>query len=337
MTSADTEVRTERHASAPVRERLVAVILAHDEAENIPRALRSVAGLCPVVVVDSGSRDGTVEIARAHGAIVLEHPYRNHASQWAWALDHLPVEADWILALDADFDVTPELRHRLESDLPDVPDDVGGIFVRHCYVFGGNDIRFGGTKHFWLRLIRPALARPDLGDLVDFRFVVEGRTALWPEIVREFNVLDEDASIWIGKQDKFSLRLAVEEELRRRRLHGWNGTPRLLGNPDQRIMWLRDFWLRLPLFLRPWIYFVYRYILCGGFLDGRGGFLYHFQQGLWMRCVVDWKLWQLRREALDDGALLRLRDLMLETRSGSVREVLRRLRSDQPVATEVRR
>lgn len=321
-------------AAAKPRVPLVAVILAHDEAENIPRALHSVAGLCPIVVVDSGSRDDTVEICRRHGALVLEHPYLNHASQWLWALQHLPFDADWVFALDADFEVTTELRRRLEAELATVPADVGGIFVRHRYVFGGNDIRYGGTKHLWLRLIRPGRARPDLGDLVDFRFVVDGRTLIWPEVVREYNVLDEDASIWIGKQDKFSLRLAVEEELRRRHLHGWHGTPRLFGNPDERIMWLRDLWLRLPLFVRPWIYFFYRYVLFGGFFDGRGGFLYHFQQGLWMRCVVDWKLWQLRRAALDDGALLRLRDLMLQTRSGSVREVLRTLRAEASAVAE---
>ncbi|MFN3630726.1 MAG: glycosyltransferase family 2 protein, partial [Casimicrobiaceae bacterium] len=293
---------------------------------DIERALRSVAGLCPVVVVDSGSTDATVSICERHGARVLTHRYENHAAQWAWALEHLPVDAQWVLALDADFEVTPGLRARLEHDLAALPADVAGVYVVHRYVFGGTEIRFGGAKKYWLRLIRRGYAAPDLSDLVDFRFVVRGRTVNWRAMVREYNLSDEDASFWIRKQDKFSLRLAVEEELRRQRLLCWDGRSRFWGNSDERVRWLRDRWLHLPLFLRPVLYFFYRYVVRLGFLDGAGGFLYHAQQGFWLRLTVDWKLWQLRRLNITGDRLLAFRDAMLETSSGSVPEVWRKLR-----------
>jgi len=306
---------------------LSAVVLTYNEVANIGRCLESVAGLCPVFVVDSGSTDDTVDVCRRLGASVTHHPYANHSQQWQWALDNLPLEGDWVLALDADFTVSPALRQRLFHDLQAVPPSVAGIYVRHLYQFGGSTIRHGGIKRFWLRLVRHGRARADQSDLVDFRFLVDGDTIVWREAVYEYNHHDDDASAWTAKQDKFSLRLAVEEELRRRRLLDWARPPRPLGNSDERYMWLRDRWLRLPLFVRPLGYFVYRYLLRGGFLDGRGGFLYHAMQGFWLRLLVDWKTLQLRRLELDDATLLRFRDAMLRTSSGSIIQVSRSLDS----------
>lgn len=309
---------------------LVAVILTYNEEDNIERALRSVQGLCPIVVIDSGSTDRTVEICRQYTDLILVHPYESHAAQWTWALAHLPVSATWVLALDADFEVTEGLRRRLGRDLTAVPADVSGIYVVHRYVFGGSEIRFGGAKKYWLRVVRHGKAAPDLSDLVDFRFIVEGRTLNWNAVAREYNMSDEDASFWIRKQDKFSLRLAVEEELRREKVLSWGSTPRFWGNSDERVMWLRDLWLRMPLYLRPCLYFFYRYVVRLGFLDGAGGFLYHAQQGFWMRLVVDWKLWQLRRLGIAGEDLLRFRDAMMRVSGGSVRDIWKTVR--QPAA-----
>ena len=105
--------------------------------------------------------------------------------------------------------------------------------------------------------------------------------------------------------------------------------PRLLGGTDERFAWLRDRWLSLPLFLRPALYFVYRYVLAGGFLDGRGGFLYHALQGFWLRLLVDWKIDQLRKLRLAPADLEALARLMLDTRSGSVDELVARWRREQ--------
>ncbi len=248
----------------------------------------------------------------------MHHEYKNHASQWEWALQSLPIQTPWVLALDADFVATPELLRRAMSDLARLDPGIGGIYVRHRYRFGWGDIRFGGTKRSWLRIVRHRRAKPDTGDLVDFRFVVDGKVAVWPEAVIEYNRNDDDISVWTAKQDKFALRLAVEEELRRRRLHGWAGTPRILGTTDERFAWLRDRWLHMPLFLRPCIYFLYRYVFALGFLDGRAGFLYHALQGFWLRLLVDWKTAELRQLSLDDDRLREFSQAMLKTSSGSV-------------------
>jgi glycosyltransferase involved in cell wall biosynthesis len=305
---------------------LSAVVLTHNEAPNIRRCLESVGDMCEVFVVDSGSDDRTVEICREYTSNIQTHAYANHASQWQWALQNLPLTTGWVLALDADFTVTPELKARIMAELGSLPANVAGVYVRHLYVFGGSVIRFGGTKQYWLRVIRRGSARPDLSDLVDFRFVVDGDVVRWQEAVVEDNHHDRDISTWLRKQDKFSLRLAVEEELRRAGEHAWQVRPTLLGSTDERFAWLRDRWLSMPLFLRPVLYFVYRYVLAGGFLDGRAGFLYHALQGFWLRLLVDWKIDQLRAARVTPVELESLAKLMLETRSGSVDDLIARWR-----------
>jgi glycosyltransferase involved in cell wall biosynthesis len=311
------------------RASLAAVILTFNEAQNVRHCLESIKGLCDIHVVDSGSTDGTVGICREYTQHIHHHEYRNHSSQWQWALDNLPLHCDWVLTLDADFVVTAELRRRLEEELPSLPASVSGIYIRHLYMFGGSLIRFGGTKQFWLRIVRRGSARADLSDLVDFRFIVEGEARRWREAVIEYNRHDDDISTWIRKQDKFALRLAVEEELRRAGVHQWQIRPQLFGSTDQRFAWLRDRWLVMPLWLRPVVYFMYRYFLAGGFLDGRGGFLYHSLQGFWLRLLVDWKISELRAAAVSGDTLRAFSECMLETKSGSVREVVDKLEAEK--------
>jgi glycosyltransferase involved in cell wall biosynthesis len=298
-----------------------AIILTKNEEANIGYCLESIRQISNIYVVDSGSTDKTISICEKFGVRVFCHPYVNHAAQWRWALDNLPIVTPWILALDADFVVTGELLNRIFEEINALSEDIDGIYVRHLYNFGGGTIRFGGTKKYWLRIIRRGCARPDAGDLVDLRFLVDRYVVRWREAVIEHNRNDDDISTWTAKQDRFSLRLAVEEELRRRGLLVWDLKPRLFGTVDERIAWLRDRWLRLPLFLRPVLYFVYRYVIAVGFLDGRAGFLYHVLQGFWFRLVVDWKIVQLRAMNLDDQALQEFARTMFKSKSGAVVEI----------------
>lgn len=227
-----------------------AILLTYSEETNIARALCTVHGLCPIVAVDSGSADAIEATCRRYTSHFQVSPYQNHASQSSLALAHTPVKSDWVLVLDADFEVSGKLRRREES-VAAISADVNGIPVVHRYVFGDADIGFGGVEKYPMPLARPSMAAPDLSDLVDFRFVVNGTAPTWNATVREDNELDEDASFWIRKQDKYSLRLAVEDELRRRGAFQWGTGTRFFGNSDERVIWTRNIWLCVPIFLAP--------------------------------------------------------------------------------------
>jgi glycosyltransferase involved in cell wall biosynthesis len=282
--------------SAPVS----VIVLAHDEALNLPACLASVAGWSrEVFVVDSGSADDTVEIARRSGAVVAVHPFESHAQQWNWALRTLPVSADWVLALDADQRVTPELRDAICRELAArEPGDGGptGYFVRRRQIFRGRWIRHGGyyPKPI-LKLFRRGEAWVDERDLVDHHFYVKGRIATLRGDLVEDNQKERDISAWIVKHARYAARQAREELAGR-----WAGSDpaapaRLFGTPDERTRWLKRLWGRLPLYLRPCLYFGYRYVLRGGFLDGKEGFVFHVLQAFWYRLLVDIHLDQLRQ------------------------------------------
>lgn len=322
-------------SKAPTNGLISAIVLTLNEELNIRRCLESVQDLCETFVVDSGSTDRTTEICSEYTDKIVFHEYANHSSQWQWSLDNLPLTTDWILALDADFVVTEPLKQQIRDVLPKLAHDVCGVYVVHRYVFGGNVIRFGGIKRSWLRIIRRGKARVDLSDLVDFRFVVEGKTTLLHGVILEENALDRDISLWTLKQDKFALRLAVEEELRRRRLLQWGKAPAYFGNTDERFMWLRDRWMNLPLFIRPLLYFLYRYFLRLGILDGRGGYAYHLLQGLWLRTAVDWKIDQFRKWQLTNEELLQLKEKMLKSPEGSVNKLCSDLRKQNLMSVRI--
>ncbi len=301
---------------------VTAVILTYNEENNLPACLQQLAGFCPVFIVDSGSTDSTLDIDENHKARVFHHDFTNHAEQWSWALENLPFESKWMLALDADYLVSDALKHKILTTLETLEANVNGIYVKYRYSFAGSDIRFGGTRHDRLQIIRLGFARLDSSDLVDNRFIVDGKSIRWNQFIHERNYYDRDISIWMAKQDHYAIRLAVEEELRRQGHIKWQGQPAFFGNPDQRVTWLRQQWLKLPLFLRPLLYFLYRYIFALGFLDGKGGFLYHVLQGFVLRIMIDWKIGQLREADVKGDKLLAFKNVMLENHEASVEKLL---------------
>jgi glycosyltransferase involved in cell wall biosynthesis len=280
---------------------LSVIILTYNEEVNLPACLESLKGLdCEIFVVDSGSSDATVEIAQAFAARVFEHPFESHARQWNWALQNLPISTDWILGLDADQRLTSELRQEL-VELFTVDDHrldaVDGFYVKRRQIFRGRWIRHGGYyPKYLLKLFRRDRVRVDEGDLVDHHFWVNGVTARLKHDLIEENLKEADLAFWIEKHNRYAALHAQEEWARRSGLLKWPVQPSLFGNPDQRVACLKQCWYRLPLYIRPFIYFFWRYFLRLGFLDGKQGFIFHFMQGFWYRLLVDVYIDELRRK-----------------------------------------
>ncbi|HTU64210.1 MAG TPA: glycosyltransferase family 2 protein, partial [Polyangiales bacterium] len=114
------------------------LILTFNEHMHIARCIRSAQQFAQdVFVVDSGSDDGTADIARSLGAHVVQHAWENHhAGQVNWSLDHLPIQTDWVFRMDADEFVTPELARELDERLDTLPSDVTGVVLRRrLYAF----------------------------------------------------------------------------------------------------------------------------------------------------------------------------------------------------------
>ncbi len=274
-----------------------AVVLTFNEEANIEACLASmVPAVREILVVDSGSTDRTVEIATRLGARVVQHPFAGHAAQWRFALAQ-PLQGRWILALDADQRLAPDLASGLPAALDAMPEGVEGVYVNRLHVYRGKPLRRGGLFPKWmLKIFRTGTAFTDEGELLDHHFYVKGATARADGLLLEDNQKERDISFWLSKHVKYAERQAQEEH---RRWHtgggAWALEPRFFGSPDQRILWLKRAWYRMPLYVRPFLYFGWRYVVRLGFLDGRQGFLFHFFHALWFRLVVDVHLESLRR------------------------------------------
>lgn len=273
------------------------VVLTYNEEENIASCLESVtAWAAEVFVVDSDSTDRTRELAAAAGATVVRHPFETHARQWTWALADLPLTTPWVLGLDADQRVTPELRAAIRVALAgDRMSNVKGYYLNRRQVFRGRWIRHGGyyPKHL-LKLFRRDAVSLDADELVDHHFAVEGDVGTLSGDLIEDNRNEAVIAVWIDKHNRYA-RLQARQELRERESGGEDG--RLSGTPDERVRWFKARWRRLPLFARPVLYFMYRYVIRLGFLDGREGFIFHVLQGFWYRLLVDINISELRAAA----------------------------------------
>jgi glycosyltransferase involved in cell wall biosynthesis len=275
------------------------------EALNIETCLRSVAGWsADIHVVDSGSTDETVEIARRFAHNVHSHPYVDHTRQIKYVLSELDLKHDWLLLLDADHEVSQELKENIESMLVNGAETVDLYYYPQTLVFRGQIIR---SFKKWGRLLRHRNVEVEGGELVDFRYSFPGAVGFLRGHVVERNLKEDDLDFWIDKHQKFAARTSIEEALRRSGQIRWSIRPRLFGNPDQRTVWLKQFWQSLPLFVRPFLYFGYRYVWKRGFLEGKTGFLFHFLQAFWFRMIVDVKLGDLERQIA--AGELRISDL----------------------------
>ncbi len=279
---------------------LSVIVLTYNEERNLPDCLKSVKGWTKeIFVVDSGSDDRTLEIAKKFGAAVFRHRFETHAKQWDWALASLPISTQWILAIDADQLVSPQLASEIKNLLVCASQlqQVHGAFIRRRQVFRNRWIRHGGYyPKYLLKLFRRDKVRIDYNDLVDHHFYVDGPLVKLKHDLIESNRKEDDISFWVEKHNRYAALFAQEEYDWRNHSNFGLLKHRLFGNPDERTLWLKSVWYRLPLYVRPALYFFYRYFLRLGFLDGKQGFIFHFLHSFWFRLLVDINLDELRKQ-----------------------------------------
>jgi len=275
------------------RSLLSVIILTYNEEVNLPACLESLKGLdCEIFVVDSGSTDRTVEIARSYGAHVVEHPFETQARQLNWALQHLPLKGEWVLRLDADERLTPELKRELLSKLPALDPEISGLYLKRRVYFLGRWMRHGGYYPIWLlRVWRKGCARAEDRLKDEHMVLLKGRNSFLRHDIAEHN--QKDLFEWTIRQNVYSSREAAALLQHKDEI-----APKLFGTPEARRRWLKHrVYLRFPPFVRAFCYFLFRYIFQLGFLDGKEGLIFHFLQGCWHPFLVDAKLYEARRRS----------------------------------------
>ncbi len=245
---------------APPRTLSVAII-AKNEAANLPRTLASVAAIATeVVLVDSGSSDQTVPIAASFGARILHREWLGFGPQKNYAIAHCT--GDWILSLDADEELSPELTAAIAAVIRQAPADIAGYLLNRRNLFLGRWMRRGGYyPDPKLRLFRRGRAQFQ-ERAVHESMTADGRTARLPGdlIHHTYPTL----ALYLEHMNRYSTSAAGLA-----RGGAGRSLPAFLWN----------------VVLNPLATFLYNYCLRGGFLDGREGLLLH----LYHSCYVSWK------------------------------------------------
>ena len=263
---------------------LTVIILTYNEEPNLPQALASVAGWAnQVIVLDSFSTDRTVEIAKEFGCEVYQHRFEDYASQRNHALT-LPIRHEWVLFLDADEWLPEDLKREIAEVIARNPAE-NGFYIKWRFIWMGRWIRRGYFPTWILRLFRRGRGRCEERG-VNEHLIVE------PPVGRlDHDFIHEDRKglgDWIGKHVRYARREAEELIKRERALAQEEIAARLFGTQAERKRWVRrHLWERLPPFVRPWLYFGYRYFLRGGFLEGKEAFVFHFLHALWFYLLID--------------------------------------------------
>jgi len=273
---------------------LTVVILTFNSEASLAQVVDSCRTLARrILVVDSFSTDGTVELARSLGCEVVQHPFENYSQQRNWAQQYADLApGEWVLHLDSDEVLSPQLAANISRLVPE--SGVDGYLMRRLSYFLGRPIRFGHINPSWhLRLYRA-----DRGcceeRLYDQHFIVPGPTRRLDGLLLDLQLTTLEK--WTAAHNRWSTAEAQEVIARRTAERTLKAS--LVGDPRMRKRWLKNnVWYRSPLLLRAFIFFLYSYFLRLGFLDGQAGLIYHVLQAFWFRYLVDAKIIELQLAA----------------------------------------
>lgn len=282
-----------------MKKSIAAIVLTKNEEKHIVRCLESIRDVCDdIVVVDCFSDDRTVELAESFGARVVQHPWKNYATQLNYGIHQCGITADWIWRIDADEYIEGGLGQAVNDFIQTAPDDVNGIYVRKRIDFMGRPLLHGGWyPSYHLKVFRRGHGDCENRWMDEHIRLFDGRTIT----IEQGNQVDanlNDLTWWTEKHNGYATREMADMLMME---YGLDATaegvvPKFFGTEEQRKRWLKIKYIKTPLFVRPFINFTLRYIIRGGFLDGREGFLWHILQGFWYRMLVDAKIFELKKK-----------------------------------------
>jgi glycosyltransferase involved in cell wall biosynthesis len=286
---------------------LTVLILTLNEELHIKRCIESILPIAKnIIIIDSFSKDKTVEIAESLGAKVYTNPWPgNHAKQFQWGLDNCKIETDWVMKMDSDEFILPELAIEINNKLPTLDHNISGIYLKRRVNFMGRWIKHGGYYPTWLlRIWRYKDGTMEQRWMDEHIKLISGISVNFENDLVDDN--KNNLTWWTNKHNNYATREAADilntmycfkvyDEI----------IPKLNGTQEQKKRWVKKKYALTPLFFRPFLYFLWRYFIKVGFLDGKEGFIWHSLQGLWYRFLVDAKINEIYFKAGKDKESIR--------------------------------
>ena len=267
---------------------LTAIILTKNESKNIVECINSIKNLVKrIVVVDSGSDDNTVELAKEFGADVYVHPFENYARQFNWALDNTNISTKWVLRIDADERFTPELCKEVEKMIEvHNSDDVNGFTIEAWLYFMGKRLKYGGGRKRKLMIFKYGIGRIEDRKMDEHTILSEGISIALKERFIHYDF--KDLTTYVKKLNWYATREMQD-------YFAGLFPDQSFEASNEKISKIRNKktkYYKAPMFLRCWIFFLYAYLLKGNFLNGKEGFIYSFLYHFYYRMLVDMKIYE---------------------------------------------
>lgn len=279
---------------------ITTIILTYNEELHIRRCLENVCSFSKkVYVIDSPSTDSTVEICSEFPDVeVVVHKYPgNQAEQFNWALDNCGIDTEWVLRVDADEYLTPELITEMQTKLPELPVDTSAVVLPLGRAFMGRVLKHGIVNGVsMIRLFRHGKVRYEQRLMDEHLKVMEGSTVNFTGKFIDDNRMSVRA--FVEKHNNYSSREAavlLDAEFGLLDNHDTGDDDPEYAKEVAAKRAQKAKYAKMPLFWRALGYFFYRYVAKLGFLDGKEGFCWDFFQGLWYRMLVDAKVYEAKK------------------------------------------
>jgi glycosyltransferase involved in cell wall biosynthesis len=270
------------------------IILTFNEQKHLERCLRSLLPFTnKIFIVDSGSTDGTVTIAESLGAKVIYNQWVTYADQFNFGIKNCPFDTTWLMRMDADEYVLPELAAEINQKLHTTTDEISGIYLKRRVIFMDQWIRYGGYYPIWLlRIWRSGVGICEELWMDEHIKLSAGQTIQYSHDIVDHNL--NNLTWWTQKHNLYAIREMIDLLDNQYNFAATERVqPNLFGTQEERKRYLKKTYASLPLFTRPFAYFLFRYFVKLGFLDGIKGLIWHCLQGFWYRFLVDAKIFEI--------------------------------------------
>ncbi len=287
------------------------IILTYNEELHIERCIKSLLPFVKeIFIIDSFSADKTVEIAENLGAKVYQNPWINYALQFQWGLDNCPIETEWVMRMDSDEYILPELQDEISNEMQNIQEETSGIYIKRRVYFKDKWIKHGSYYPTWLlRIWRYKDGHIEQRWMDEHIKLTKGKTIQFNNDLVDDNL--NDLTWWTTKHNNYATREAVDIlNIIHEFINYDEVNSNFFGTQEERKRFLKKKYANLPLFTRPFIYFLWRYFIKLGFLDGKQGLIWHFLQGFWYRFLVDAKIYEIEKKSKDSN--LSLKDTLIQ-------------------------
>lgn len=282
------------------------IILTFNEEKHIGRCIKSLFAFTDkIFIVDSGSTDKTVEIAKSLGAEVAVNQWVNYATQFNFGIENNPFKTKWLMRMDSDEYVLPELSDEINQNLSSTSEDISGMYIKRRVIFFEKWIKHGAFYPMWLlRIWRNGHGICEESWMDEHIKLFQGKTIQMKNDLVDHNL--NNITWWTQKHNLYTIREVIDILNIKYNFRDFVAVePKLFGSQEERKRYLKVKYASVPLFTRPIFYFIYRYFLRLGFIDGQQGLMWHFLQGFWYRFLIDVKIYEIyQRVGRDKQAII---------------------------------